>query len=150
MIYVILFKRSILLVWAVWFSVVFLSNLLDAGKGLGLLGESWAFASGNWHAIRKTTALYGISDAVNALMFGGVIIWEAITACLFWRAGLTYLGRMSSRKFVYQALTSSLLLWGAFLVVDELFIAYALGATHLRLFNAHLLTLLAIELLPEE
>ena len=45
--HVILLKRLLLLVWAVWLTVVFLSNLADAGKGVGLLGESWAFALGN-------------------------------------------------------------------------------------------------------
>ena len=44
----------------------------------------------------------------------------------------------------------SLLLWGAFLLADEVFIAYPVAATHLRLFTAQLATLLAVELLPEE
>ena len=50
---------------------------------------------------------------------------------------------------MYVAFTTALLLWGAFLVADEIFIAYALEATHLRLFVSQLVTLLAIELLPE-
>jgi hypothetical protein len=40
-------------------------------------------------------------------------------------------------------------LWSAFLVADEVLIAYPLEGTHLRLFVAHLVTLLAVELLPE-
>ena len=40
-------KRVLLFSWAVWLSVVFLSNLADALKESGLLGESWTFASGN-------------------------------------------------------------------------------------------------------
>ena len=51
---------------------------------------------------------------------------------------------------MYLAFTASLLLWGAFLIADEIFIAYAVAGTHLRLFIAHLVTLLAIERLPEE
>jgi hypothetical protein len=43
-----------------------------------------------------------------------------------------------------------LLLWGAFLVADEVFIACVVAATQLRLFTAQLVTLLAIELLPED
>ena len=50
---------------------------------------------------------------------------------------------------MYLAFTASLLLWGAFLVADEVFIAYPLESTPLRLFVAHLVTLLAVELLPE-
>jgi hypothetical protein len=44
----------------------------------------------------------------------------------------------------------SLGLWAAFLVADEVFIAYPVEATHLRLFIAQLVTLLAVEVLPEE
>jgi hypothetical protein len=40
-------------------------------------------------------------------------------------------------------------LWGAFLVADEVLIAYPVEGTHLRLFLVQLVTLLAIELLPE-
>src|SRR4051812_23516098 len=67
------FKRLLLLVWAVWISVVFLSNLADAAKGLGWLPESWAFASGNLQFIRQTTARYGTPDLVNGVLFAGVV-----------------------------------------------------------------------------
>jgi hypothetical protein len=147
--HVILLKRLLLLFWAVWLTVVFLSNLADAGQGLGLLGESWAFASGNWKLIQETTARYGTPAAVNAALFAGVILWEGAAAVLFWRAGLSFRGRDSARKAVYVAFTTSLLLWGAFLVADEVLVAYPLEGTHLRLFVAHLVTLLAVELLPE-
>jgi hypothetical protein len=147
--HVVLLKRLLLLFWAVWFSVVFLTNLADAGKGLGLLSESWAFASGNWKLIQETTARYKTPAAVNAILFAGVILWEGAAAVLFWRAGLSYRGRNSARKAVYLAFTTSLLLWGAFLVADEVFVVYPLASVHLRLFVAHLATLLAVDLLPE-
>jgi hypothetical protein len=147
---VVLLKRLLLLFWAVWLSVVFLSNLADAGKGLGLLGESSAIASGNWKLIQETTGRYGIPSAVNALLFAGVILWEGVAAVLFWRAGWSFRGRNSARTAVYLAFTTSLLLWAAFLLADEVFIAYPLEGTHLRLFLTHLVTLLAVELLPEQ
>jgi hypothetical protein len=145
----ILLKRILLFFWAVWFTVVFLSNLADAAKGLGLLDESWAFASGNFKSIKETTGRYGTPDWANGLMFAGVILWEGIAVLLFWRAGWIFRGRSSGREAVYFAITVSLLLWGAFLVADEVFVAYGAAGTHLRLFVAHLVTLLAIELLPE-
>lgn len=145
----ILLKRFLLLFWAIWFTVVFLTNLADAAKGFGLLGESWAFASGNFAFIKETTARYGTPDLVNAVLFAGVIVWEGVAALLFWRVGWTFRGKASGRKPLYLAFTASLLLWAAFLIADEVFIAYALTGTHLRLFVAHLVTLLAIELLPE-
>jgi hypothetical protein len=145
----ILLKRLLLLLWAVWLTVVFLSNLADAGKAWGLLDESWAFASGNWRLVHETTARYGTPAAVAVVLFAGVIVWEGVAAVLFWRAGLSFRGRDSGRKAVYVAFTTSLLLWGGFLVADEVCIAYPLESTHLRLFVAHLVTLLAVELLPE-
>lgn len=143
-------KRVLLFFWAVWLSVVFLSNFADALKEIGWLGESLAFASGNFKFIQATTARYGTPDFVNALLFAGVIVWEGVATLLFWWAAWTFRGRKSGRKILYFAFTSSLLLWGAFLVADEIFIAYPVESTHLRLFIAHLLTLLAIDLLPEE
>lgn len=147
---VVALKRLLLLVWAVWLSVVFLSNLADDAKGLGLLPESWAFASGNLQFIRETTARYGTPDAVNGALFAGVIIWEGVAAALFWRAAWAFRGRGAGRRAVYQAFTASLLLWAGFLVADEVFIAYPLEGTHLRLLVAHLVTLLAVELLPDD
>ncbi len=147
--HVILLKRLLLLFWAAWLTVVFLSNLADAGKGLGLLGETWAFASGNWKLLQETTARYGAPAAVNAALFAGVILWEGAAAVLFWRAGRSFRGRSSALRAVYVAFTASLLLWGAFLLADEVLVAYPLEGTHLRLFVAHLVTLLAVDLLPE-
>jgi hypothetical protein len=143
-------KRSLLLLWAVWFSIVFLGNLADAGKGWGLLGESWRFASGNLKFIKETTARYGTPDIVNALLFAGVILWEGVAALLFWWSAWAFRGKKSGRKELYLAFTTSLCLWGAFLIADEVCIAYELESSHLRLFSAQLLTLLAIELLPED
>jgi hypothetical protein len=147
--HVIVLKRLLLLFWAAWLTVVFLSNLADAGKAWGLLGESWAFASGNWRLVQETTARYGIPAAVNVALFAGVIFWEGLAAVLFWRAALSFRGRDSARRAVYLAFTTSLLLWGAFLVIDEVLVAYSLEGTHLRLFVAHLVTLVSVELLPE-
>lgn len=136
--------------WATWLSVVFLTNLADAGKGLGLLGDSWPFASGNWKLIQATTARYRTPAAVNAFLFGAVVFWEGLSAGLFWLAASTFRGRPSRRAAVDAAFTASLLLSAGLLVADELFIAYPLEGTHLRLFVAHIVTRLAVRYLPEE
>ncbi len=146
--HVVLLKRCLLLSWAVWLSVVFLGNVADAAKEAGLLGQSWAFASGNWKAIKETTARYGTADAVNAALFAGVILWEGIATSLFWWAFWIYRGNNSGHKILYLAFTASLLLWAALFISDEILVVYPLEGTHLRLFIAFLVTLLAIELLP--
>ena len=143
-----LLKRSLLLFWAVWLTVVFLTNAADAAKAAGLLGESCAFASGNYRFLTETTARYGTPGWANAALFAGVIVWEGLAAALFWRAGWTF-GSSSGRSARHAAFTVSLMLWAAFMIADEVFIAYAVEGTHLRLFIAQLVTLLTVELLPE-
>jgi hypothetical protein len=137
-------KRGLLLFWAAWLSLVFTTNLLDAAKAAGLLGESWAFASGNYAFLCQTTARYGTPGWVNGLLFAGVICWEALAALLFWLAWWTFRGWP-----LYAAFAAGLSLWAAFILADEVFITYAVAGTHWRLFIAQLATLLAVELLPE-
>ena len=144
-----LLKRGLLLFWAMWLSVVFTTNMLDGCKALGLLDPSWPFASGNYHFLAETTARYGTPAWLNGLLFLGVIAWEGIAAVLFWLAGIRFRGRMESQRLFYAAFAVSLMLWAAFSIADEVFIAYTVEGTHLRLFTAQLATLLAIELLPE-
>lgn len=143
-------KRMLLIVWAAWLTVVCTTNVLDGLKTLGMLPEAWAFASGNYRFLTETTARYGAPGWVNALLFSGVIAWDAIAALLFWRAG--WLFRVSRRKGIdaaHVAFGVSLCLWGAFLLADEVFIAYDVEGTHLRIFTAQLATLFVVELLPD-
>jgi hypothetical protein len=145
----IVLKRCLLLFWAVWLTVVFTTNVLDGCKALGLLGQNWAFASGNYRFLQDTTARYGTPAWLNEMLFVGVIGWEGVAALLFWLAWLRFRGSEERPWLLYTAFTVSLTLWSAFLIADELFIAYAVAGTHLRLFTAQLITLLAIEILPD-
>jgi hypothetical protein len=144
-----LLKRGLLLFWAAWLSLVLATNVLDAAKALGVLGESWAFASGNYAFLAQTTARYGTPGWINAVLFAGVIVWEGLAAVLFWRAWWTYRVRGTGRSARLAASAAGLSLWAAFILADEIFIAYAVEATHWRLFIAQLATLLAVELLPD-
>lgn len=143
-------KRALLAFWAAWFTVVFATNLLDGARHLGLLSPDWPGVSGNYEAVAGTTAKYQVPPWVNAGLFAGVICWEAVAAILFWLAWHRYRGKGVAVVSLYAAFSAGLGLWAAFLLADEAFIAYPLEGTHLRLFVAQLVTLLAIELLPEE
>ncbi len=137
-------RSGILLFWAAWFTVVALTNLLDALKALGLLSPGWTLASGNYALMLKVTAVHGAPAAVVALLFLGVILWEALAAALFWRAWAR------RGEAVATAFLVGLALWAAFTLADEVFIAYPLEGVHLRLFAVQLLSLLAIRLLPDD
>ena len=144
-------KRALLFFWAAWLTVVFLTNALDGLKALWLLPEAWPFASGNYRFLAETTARYGSPDWLNGLLFFGVVAWEAIGAILFWRAGW----RLSDRSrreagATRAAFAIGLGLWAAFLLADEIMITYIVEQTHLRLLIAQLVTLLVVELIPDE
>ena len=51
-------KRGLLLFWAIWFSIVSLTNRLDALQALRVLPADSAFASGNWDVILSTAVIY--------------------------------------------------------------------------------------------
>ena len=147
-------KRGLLLFWAAWFSVVTATNVCDALQELGLLGPGWRFASGNFAFLAETTARYHVAPWLNATLFLGVITWEATAAALFWLTWrqTRHVPRKCAAKdapYLYPAFLAGLMLWAAFLLADELLIAYAVEAAHLRLFTAQLASMLAIVLLPE-
>ena len=60
-----LLKLAVLTGWALWFSVVLLTNVLDALRHLGLLPDGWRMASGNFDVIRSVTARYHIPDCTK-------------------------------------------------------------------------------------
>ena len=72
--------------------------------------------------------------------------WQpcSTAAAAFWWASWNF-----SHRAVYAAFTAGVSLWAAFLIADEVCMAYAVSGTHWRLFTAQLATLLAVELLPE-
>lgn len=142
-------KRGIVGFWALYFTLVFASNAFDALKALGVVGDRFAFASGNYAMIVAATAKLASSTALNAILFAGVLAWEALAAVLFWSAfrRVRHRGPVETAAFV-----ASIALWAAFVLADEVFLAYEGGteATHVRLFVAQLVSLLAIHLLPDE
>lgn len=139
-------KRWLVLFWAAYFSLTFLTNVTDAAKALEVVPASWPFASGNYALIAETTGRYQAPAQVTAALFGGVILWEGVAALQFWVAWLTF----PRRHLVRAAFLVGLMLWAAFILADEICIAYAVEATHWRLFTAMLVTLLAVELLPDD
>jgi hypothetical protein len=137
--------RLLLLFWALYFTVVALSNLTDLLEAIHLLPSTWFWVSGNLGFIASGTVKLGAPSWLNGILLAGVIAWEAAAAALFWRA----LGRPRDEAAVVPPFVVSLALWAIFIVLDEVLLIFATGAeaTHLRLFTAELLTLIALRLL---
>jgi hypothetical protein len=137
--------RGILLFWALWLSLVSLTNVLDALKSLRVLGPGWAFASGNFAFMASVTAKYHTPTGVNAFLFAGVVAWEIFAACRFWHALSAHRrSGIDAEDAVRSAFTVSLALWAAFMLADETFFAFDAESTHIRIFIAQLVSLVVV------
>lgn len=145
-----LLKQGIVLFWALWLSVAWLSNLCDGLKTYRLLGGGWWFASGNYAMMAKTTQKCRMPPWLTTLLFLGVLVWQGGAMLLLWAAFFQFQGlHEPGASVLYAAFLVNLSLWAALLIADEIFLAYATESTHLRVFTAQMTSLLVLALLPE-
>ena len=131
--------RLVLWIWAVWLSVVTLTNIADALKALGVLPPQFTFSSGNYAFMRSVTVVHHTPVFLVAVLFAGVIAWEIVATVLHWRAVAAF-----TTTTIQQAFLASIALWGAFMVADEIFLSYEVEATHTRLFVAALVSVIVL------
>jgi hypothetical protein len=144
-------KQLVLLLWALWLTLVVVLNLCDGLKGFGRLPASFKFASTNFTSIVQVTSIYSTPRWLAWFLFAGAVMWEALAAGLLWRA--FFLG--ASMAAVNVAFFVALGLWGAFILVDEFFLTfitessggYSLAATHRSIFTSFLVSLIALHIL---
>jgi hypothetical protein len=132
--------------WTLWFAVVSASNLADLARSLGWLPGGWRFASGNYALLEKTTAIYWLPGWANLALFIGVIAWEVAATWLLARSLAAACGGGLCARPLDRAFAVAAGLFAAFVLADELLIAFATGleATHFRILVALLATLLVI------
>lgn len=143
-------QRGLILFWAVYFFMVWTTNVFDALKARGLFGPNLAYGSKNYEAIVKVTS--GVGPAwLPPLLFAGVLAWEGLAAVLFCWSWWVFRGvHQPGVRIMNTAFAVGLALWAAFNLADEIFIAYELEGTHRSLFAFQLLCLLALYLLPDD
>jgi hypothetical protein len=145
-----LLKQGLLLFWALWLSIAWLSNLCDALKAHHLLGEGWWFASGNYRMMAETTQKCRTPPWMTTWLFMGILAWEAVAMSWLWVAFLNFQGlHQPGASLLYPAFLVNLALWAALLIADELVLSYDTEATHFRVLMAQMITLLVLILLPE-
>ena len=145
-----LIKQGLLLFWALWFSIMFLSNLFNGLINLGFFPSYWLFYSGNFAMVANVISRYSSNIMFPAILFAAVLIVAIIVAILFWVALGTYRAQTQyNLHYVRYAFGASIALWAAFLVVDEFMIAYSFEAPYFRLLSVSLLSLFAFYVLPE-
>jgi hypothetical protein len=128
--------------WGLWLAIVAASNTANALRTLGVLPRGFPFASGNLQLIETTLAAYSPPPAVVWLLFAGVIAWQAVASALLWRVAARL--RHGDARGVEVAYAAAMGLFAAFMVTDELLIAYALQGTHLACFTALAVTFLVV------
>lgn len=103
-----------------------------------------------WALLVETTEVYETPDWVRAVPFAGVIAREGLALALHWRALAASRGEgLADRRPVDPAFVVGVALSAGFVLADEVFVAYDVEATHLRLPVAQLVSRLAIHLLPD-
>lgn len=146
-----LLKRGTLLFWAMWFSCAWLSNFFDLLKHAEWISPYWTFVSGNFTFVQNVLSIYKLPTVVAEILFVGVLFLEGLIALFFWKAFLTFSpGQPARLIWVNRAFTLSAGLWAAFLVTEEIFIAYLYEQSHLLLFLAQLICLMMIHAIPHE
>ena len=145
-------KRGLLLFWAVWFSLVVFTNVLDALKELGALPAGWTYASGNFRLVLSVVQLQRRPTWVAGALFASVVPWEGVCALLFWRAAARFQGVPSGLAPVTTAFAASIALWAAFSLAVEAFIAFEKISEGVfqTLLGLNLLSLMAVCLLPDD
>lgn len=143
------FKLALVAFWAAWFALALLGNVFGGLKAAGQLPASWRFASSNYEAVVRATAMYRPPPWLPAFLFAGVVSWQLIVALLLgWATASSFvLGRLNLLA-VDLGLGAGIALWGAFMLADEVTLKYEFERTHELLFIAQLASLLAIHLLP--
>ncbi len=144
-------KQGIILSWATWLSLVLLLNFLDVAKNLKILPETWKFSSGNYPFMQAVTKVFNTPNWLTWMMYVSAIIWEIVAVYLLWAALSSF--DPNNLRLVNLAFMVNLALWAAFMVMDELFLAWLIPGfnimeTHRSLFTANLVSLMAIHLLP--
>jgi len=143
------FKHGLLLFWALWLTVITLTNLFDGLKAAGALPSGWRFVSQNFDRVVQAVAVYGAGTRLATVLFGGVILWQGLAAVLFWYAAV---GSLQVGGILWPAadlaFTVVLALWAAFIVAEEVFKQYRTEISHVLFFTVQLVSWLALYRLP--
>jgi len=137
-------RRLLLAFWAMYFSMVALTNGVDLLDQLGAL--HWRFLnSGNFDYMRSIVGVYHVGATPTKLLLAGALVVEVVGAVLFWRALLSRRTRVA-----LQAVCWSVLVWISFTFMTELFLAYTSESPFRELLTLAIGSALVIALVPDD
>lgn len=134
--------KVILFFWAFYFSIIFFTNSIDLLKHFRLIPGWWKLSSGNYNFLKKVTSAYKLKSNTLIPAFLIIIIFELAAAYYFWKA-IVLSGEQIS-DLVYIPFSISLVMFGGFVILDEVFLSFIAEENHFRIFNALILSLIFI------
>ena len=142
-------KFGLVFFWGLWLGMVLLNNVFEGLRAFRILPPYWKFASNNLQVIRQAAGRYHAPLWVPNVLFLGVLLWQGGTLVLFGRALVLFLetGELVLGA-INLAFASSIALIAAFIVADEVFQLYELEHIHVLYLIAHVVTLLALHVMP--
>lgn len=140
-------KVALLLFWAVWFAIVFITNAMSALKAAGRLPPGWRFASKNFEAVEKAMSVHRAPRWVAGVLFAGVMAWQFAAFLLFAGALFASLAANALQPgLADHAFAAGIGLFAAFMIADELTLKYAYEQAHENLLILQVACLLLVHL----
>lgn len=144
-----LFKRLVLLVGAVYFTCVAVTNVVDFVAEVG--GYHWVVLnSGNSAYIDSITKAYSMPSGFTEVAVLAAALAEGVGALLFWRAVFRYRGGGAGVREAWWALTWNVFVWLGFMVGTEVFVAYTSESPFRELLMIGLGMALVVALVPDD
>jgi hypothetical protein len=142
-------KRLLVLFWAMYFSMIALTNLVDLLDELG--AGDWTFLdSGNFAYLSSVVKVYGLGPGLTKALLAGAWAVETVGAILFWRALLGSGSAGRRLRTSLQALCWGAAVWTAFVFMVEFFVAYEAESVFRELLMLTIVSALAIALIPDD
>lgn len=136
--------KAILFFWAFYFSLIFITNSIDLLKHFGIFPKWWKFTSGNYNFLQKVTSAYKLTANTLIPGFVLIILLELAAAFYFWKIIMLSTGII--HELVYIPFSIGLVMFGGFVLLDEVFLSFLSEENHFRIFNAMLLSLIFVRL----
>lgn len=124
--------HGIIVFWALWSLLVALSDSINLFQQLNLLPGSWAFTSKNYDLVVQLFSYYQVNhQTLHLIMYCLIVLLAWVIAIVSARAALT---KPQSEHYLPKCYTAFLFIFAIdalFILVDEIFIQFALEHGHM-------------------
>ena len=143
------FKKTIIVFWALWWSIAFITDFNSGLNHMGLTHISWASTS-NYTSIVNSVAFISTNKWISVFLYSGIIVWLFVSATAFIIASFYIVTKPKSaitKSWVNRAFIISLTLWLMFFLADQIIMNFNLAQNHMVQGGFELLTYLTFSIL---